>query len=93
MPEPNRPPFTLAEDLPPSLEIKDVITRGTGLTIICDQCNRKVNWPNAFLKKRFKRRLTMTMKNVASRLRCGQCGSAWLAVVSYRDVYRDRRSL
>ena len=91
MPEPNRPPFTLAEDLPPSLEIKQIIERGSGLTIICDQCSRKVNWPNAFLKTKFKRRLNAKMKDVAARLRCGQCRSAWLAVVSYRDVYRGAR--
>ena len=36
MPEPNRPPFTLAEDLPPSLEIKQIIERGSGLTIEVD---------------------------------------------------------
>lgn len=91
MPEPNRPPFTLAEDLPESFEIKHVIERGSGLTIVCDKCSRTVSWPNAFLRKRFKRRMEATMKTIAARLRCGQCGSAWIAVVSYRDVYRAAR--
>jgi len=85
MPEPNRTPFTLAEDLPEGLEIRHVIERGSGLTIVCDKCSRKADWPNAYLRKRFKKRMKMELRAIARRLRCGQCGSEWLAVVSYRD--------
>jgi hypothetical protein len=74
------------------ISIKHVIERGSALTIVCDKCSRKVSWPNAFLRKRFKRRMEATMKTIAARLRCGQCASDWIAVVSYSDAYRAART-
>ena len=81
MPEPNRPPWLIAEDLR-QLSIWQLVEMGVTLVIHCDACGHEARWAPRELERRLRCMRGKTLAYVAPRLRCSEigCRSEWVRI-------------
>ena len=79
MPEPNRPPWQVSDDIA-RMYGWQILERRIGLVLQCDGCGRVTEWPSRFLQKYFAQLRRVRMTEIASRLRCAKCRSNWVRV-------------
>jgi len=81
MPEPNRPPWLIAEDLR-AWSIWQLVEMGVTLVIHCEACSHEARWPPREIERRLRRVRGKNLAYVASRLRCSEagCRSEWLGI-------------
>ena len=81
MPEPNRPPWLIAEDLR-AWSIWQLVEMGVTLVIRCDACGHEARWSPRQIDRRLSHIRGKTLAYVASRLRCSEvgCRSEWLRI-------------
>jgi hypothetical protein len=79
MPEPNRPPWRIAEGLG-GVAIWRLVERNVTLVITCDACPHFAKRASADLERRFRRQRGRTLAWIAPKLRCSRCRSEWLRI-------------
>ncbi len=77
MPEPNRPPWRIAEALS-GFPISDLIDTGVTVIVECESCRHKAAWSPADLAGRFGTARDTTLNRIGPKLRCGTCRSEWV---------------
>lgn len=92
MPEPNRPPWLIAEDLR-QWSIWQLVEMGVTLVIHCDACGHEARWRPADIERRLGRIRRKTLAYVAPRLRCSEagCRSQWLRISAAPGAIIGRR--
>jgi hypothetical protein len=77
MPEPNRPPWRIADALS-GFPIGDLIDTGVTVIIACESCRHEAAWSPGDLARRFDKAREATLNRIGPRLRCGKCRSEWV---------------
>ena len=79
MPEPNRPPWRIADTLS-GFPVGDLIDTGVTVIIECESCRHKATWSPGDLARRFDAARDTTLNRIGRKLRCGKCQSEWVRV-------------
>ena len=81
MPEPNRPPWLIAEDLR-QWSIWQLVEMGVTLVIHCDACGHEGRWPPREIERRLGQMSGKSLVFFARRLRCSEigCRSEWVRI-------------
>ena len=79
MPEPNRPPWRVADDLS-GFAFRDIIAARLSVRLVGESCRHKVEWSPDDLGRRFEKTPDATFNRVGRRLRCGKCRSDWVMI-------------
>jgi len=80
MPHPeNRPPYQVSPDLP-RLLVAEIIEQGMRIKISCDNCHHETVWTRAYMERRLRKQLGLTVVRLAARLRCGGCRSEYVHI-------------
>ena len=92
MPHPeHRPPFRIADGLD-QVRLWELIDRRITLSVECDACGHAALWTPLFMDRRLARSKAARLVNVAARVRCGRCRSAYVRIGRAKAVpNRGRR--
>ena len=77
MPEPNRPPWRIADALGGS-PIGDLIDSKVTVILECESCRHRAAWSAGDLARRFGKVREATLNRIAPKLRCRACRSEWV---------------
>lgn len=79
MPEPNRAPWRISDDLK-DWHVWQLIEAGATLVFQCDACPHEARWPPAEIARRLGRHRGRTMIWLGPRLKCSACRSCWMRI-------------
>ena len=81
MPEPNRPPFLIEENLD-SVPFWMLIEQRAVIVFECDACHHCGTWTAETMERLFHNDRGLTLRHVAPRLRCSKpkCHSQWVRI-------------
>lgn len=79
MPEPNRVPWLIEEQLG-GWAVWQLCEMNVVLTIKCDACQHSARWTPADTKRRLRRHTGRPLWMIARKLRCSACRSEWLRI-------------
>jgi hypothetical protein len=80
MPQPDhRPACVLASGLEHA-RVWELVDKKVSLTLACDNCHHKADWPPEMLARKFAKAKAARMGNVVHKLRCSRCRSNYLRI-------------